>query len=159
MNRFQRPDQAGEGQRATALELFYDLVFVFAVTQVSHLLLDDLTWRGAGQALLVLLVVWWAWNHAGPAHSPFGSGLLTRSGLTSALHHTSARTVTETHFVSSTAMLRRTPAAIRNERIFGFSFSTVALASDDVPDNYSLIRDSGTPSTARTRNRSTSARR
>ena len=38
-------------------------MFVFAVTQVSHLLLDDLTWRGAGQALLVLLVVWWAWNY------------------------------------------------------------------------------------------------
>jgi low temperature requirement protein LtrA len=36
-------------QRATSLELFYDLVFVFAVTQVSHHLLDDLTWRGAGQ--------------------------------------------------------------------------------------------------------------
>lgn len=36
---------------------------MFAVTQVSHLLLDDLTWRGAGRALLALLVVWWAWNY------------------------------------------------------------------------------------------------
>ena len=45
------------------LELFYDLVFVFAVTQVSHLLLDDLSWKGAGEAALVLLVVWWAWNY------------------------------------------------------------------------------------------------
>ena len=53
----------GEEQRATTLELFYDLVFVFAITQVSHLLLDDLTWEGAGQATLVLLVVWWAWNY------------------------------------------------------------------------------------------------
>ncbi len=50
-------------QRATALELFYDLVFVFAVTQVSHHLLDDLTWRGAGQSALLLLVVWWSWNY------------------------------------------------------------------------------------------------
>jgi low temperature requirement protein LtrA len=50
-------------QRTTTLELFYDLVFVFAVTQVSHLLLDHLTWEGAGQAALVLLVVWWAWNY------------------------------------------------------------------------------------------------
>src|SRR5919206_3748263 len=50
-------------QRATALELFYDLVFVFAVTQVSHHLLGDLTWRGAGQSLLLLLVVWWSWNY------------------------------------------------------------------------------------------------
>jgi low temperature requirement protein LtrA len=50
-------------QRATWLELFYDLVFVFAVTQVSHHLLDDLTWRGAGQSALLLLVVWWSWNY------------------------------------------------------------------------------------------------
>lgn len=45
------------------LELFYDLVFVFAITQVSHLLLDDVSWEGAGQAALALLVVWWAWNY------------------------------------------------------------------------------------------------
>ena len=50
-------------QRATSLELFYDLVFVFAITQVSHLLLEHLTWEGAGQSALVLLVVWWSWNY------------------------------------------------------------------------------------------------
>ena len=63
MTRFQRDRDSGEEQRATTLELFYDLVFVFAITQVSHLLLDNLTWEGAGQASLVLLVVWWAWNY------------------------------------------------------------------------------------------------
>ncbi len=55
--------EAGVEQHATTLELFYDLVFVFAITQVSHLLLDDLSWTGAGQATLVLLVVWWSWNY------------------------------------------------------------------------------------------------
>nr|WP_196791250.1 low temperature requirement protein A [Motilibacter aurantiacus] len=45
------------------MELFYDLVFVFAVTQVSHLLLGHLTWAGAGQAAIVLLAVWWSWNY------------------------------------------------------------------------------------------------
>jgi low temperature requirement protein LtrA len=55
--------EAGVEQRTTTLELFYDLVFVFAVTQVSHLLLGHLTWEGAGQAALVLLVVWWSWNY------------------------------------------------------------------------------------------------
>jgi low temperature requirement protein LtrA len=63
VSRFARRRDSGEEQRATTLELFYDLVFVFAITQVSHLLLDDLSWRGAGRALLVLLVVWWAWNY------------------------------------------------------------------------------------------------
>jgi low temperature requirement protein LtrA len=52
-----------EEQEAAPLELFYDLVFVFAITQVSHLLLNDLSWAGAGDALLALLVVWWAWEY------------------------------------------------------------------------------------------------
>lgn len=38
-------------------------MFVFAITQVSHLLLGDLGWEGAGEAALALLVVWWAWNY------------------------------------------------------------------------------------------------
>jgi low temperature requirement protein LtrA len=63
MSRFQRSRDPGEEQRATALELFYDLAFVFAITQVSHLLLDDLSWQGAARALFLLLVVWWAWNY------------------------------------------------------------------------------------------------
>ena len=61
--RFQRRRGDGQEQRATTLELFYDLVFVFAITQISHLLLEHLTWRGAAEAALVLLVVWWAWNY------------------------------------------------------------------------------------------------
>jgi low temperature requirement protein LtrA len=61
MSRFQR--RTGEDSHAAALELFYDLVFVFAITQVSHLLLDHLTWEGVGQSALILLVVWWAWNY------------------------------------------------------------------------------------------------
>src|SRR3954451_19134585 len=62
MSRFQRV-RDGQEQRTTPLELFYDLVFVFAITQVSHLLLAHLSWEGAGQAALVLLVVWWSWNY------------------------------------------------------------------------------------------------
>ena len=63
MGRYGRRLAAGEEQRATTLELFYDLVFVFAITQVSHLLLDHLDWTGVGQSVLVLLVVWWSWNY------------------------------------------------------------------------------------------------
>ena len=62
MSRFGRLRREGQEQRATTLELFYDLVFVFAITQVSHLLLGHLTWTGAAHALVVLLVVWWSWN-------------------------------------------------------------------------------------------------
>src|SRR3954469_2475186 len=54
---------AGTEARVTSLELFYDLVFVFAVTQVSHHLLEHLTLAGAAQSLLLVLVVWWSWNY------------------------------------------------------------------------------------------------
>src|SRR5919202_974268 len=47
--------------RVTFMELFFDLVYVFAVTQLSHLLLEHLSVRGALQTLLLLLAVWWAW--------------------------------------------------------------------------------------------------
>jgi low temperature requirement protein LtrA len=52
---------AGE-QRTTPVELFWDLVFVFAITQVSTLLSHDLSWPGFGRAMLVLALVWWAWS-------------------------------------------------------------------------------------------------
>ncbi|MBE3012610.1 low temperature requirement protein A [Microbispora sp. NEAU-D428] len=51
----------GGEQRVTFTELFFDLVYVFAVTQLSHLLLGHLSWHGAAQTLLLLLAVWWAW--------------------------------------------------------------------------------------------------
>jgi len=53
----------GEGLRQpiTAVELFFDLVYVFAVTQLSHLILDDLTVAGVARAAFLLVVVWWAW--------------------------------------------------------------------------------------------------
>jgi len=55
-----RHDGAG-AQPITAVELFFDLVFVFAVTQLSHLIIDDLTVAGLARAGFLLLVVWWAW--------------------------------------------------------------------------------------------------
>lgn len=61
MRQAQRGDS--EEKRAAPLELFYDLVFVFAISQVSHLLLEHLTWAGAGRAVLILLAIWWSWNY------------------------------------------------------------------------------------------------
>jgi low temperature requirement protein LtrA len=47
--------------RVTYAELFFDLVFVFAITQVVHLLLGRFTPLGAIQTTLLFLAVWWAW--------------------------------------------------------------------------------------------------
>jgi low temperature requirement protein LtrA len=53
----------GAEQRATFFELFFDLVYVFAVTQLSHHLLADLSWTGAAQMVFMLIAVYWAWNY------------------------------------------------------------------------------------------------
>jgi low temperature requirement protein LtrA len=49
-------------QRVTFVELFFDLVFVFCVTQVVTLLHGHIDARAAGSALLVFWLVWWAWT-------------------------------------------------------------------------------------------------
>jgi low temperature requirement protein LtrA len=49
-------------RRTSPVELLWDLVFVFAVTQVSTLLRGDLTWPGFGRAMLIVALVWWAWS-------------------------------------------------------------------------------------------------
>jgi low temperature requirement protein LtrA len=55
--------QPEEGEKRVApLELFFDLVFVFAVTQVTALMSHDPTWEGLGQGMLVLIALWWAWG-------------------------------------------------------------------------------------------------
>ncbi|MCM0675295.1 low temperature requirement protein A [Micromonospora phytophila] len=51
----------GEPQRTTFLELFFDLAFVVAFTQISRGLAHDLSWRGAFQTLVLLLAMWWVW--------------------------------------------------------------------------------------------------
>lgn len=50
-----------EEYRVSALELFFDLVFVFALTQVTALVAEDLTGLGLLRGLAVLMAVWWAW--------------------------------------------------------------------------------------------------
>ena len=45
----------------TPLELFFDLVFVLALTQCTALMAKDPSWAGLGRGLLVLGVLWWAW--------------------------------------------------------------------------------------------------
>ena len=48
-------------ERVTPLELFFDLVFVLAITQCTALMAAEPTWTGMGKGLLVLGVLWWSW--------------------------------------------------------------------------------------------------
>lgn len=47
--------------KVTFIELFFDLIFVFAITQLSHLLLHHFSLHGAMETLMLLLAVWWVW--------------------------------------------------------------------------------------------------
>jgi low temperature requirement protein LtrA len=47
--------------RVTLIELFFDLVFVFALTQVTALMADDLSGRGILRGVLILGLLWWSW--------------------------------------------------------------------------------------------------
>ncbi len=51
-----------EERKTSYIELFFDLVFVFAFTQVTALILEDTTVEGFARAALVLAMVWWAWS-------------------------------------------------------------------------------------------------
>ena len=58
---FRARDESEGQDRVTFIELFFDLVFVFAITQLSHGLVDHLTVRGAVETLILFLAVWWLW--------------------------------------------------------------------------------------------------
>jgi low temperature requirement protein LtrA len=58
-----RRDRGAESSRVTNIELFFDLVYVFAVTQLSHFLLRHLTVTGALQVALLLVMVWLLWAY------------------------------------------------------------------------------------------------
>jgi len=77
-----------DDQTVTFVELFFDLVFVFSVTQVAHLLARHLDWTGVGQAVLVFWLVWWAWtqftwalNAADTTHVGVQLGTLVATGV------------------------------------------------------------------------------
>lgn len=51
-----------EEERVMPLELFFDLVFVLAITQCTTLMSHNPTWEGIGQGMLVLGLLWWSWT-------------------------------------------------------------------------------------------------
>jgi low temperature requirement protein LtrA len=58
----EEPTEAEEERKTSYIELFFDLVFVFAFTQVTALILEDTSVEGFLRSALVLAMVWWAWS-------------------------------------------------------------------------------------------------
>ena len=78
-------------RRVTPLELFFDLVFVFALTQVTGFLADEPTWSGAMRGALLLAALWWAWvcyswlTNAVPAEEVIPARLVILSAMAATL--------------------------------------------------------------------------
>jgi low temperature requirement protein LtrA len=62
MSAVERQQQASDEHEVTPLELFFDLVMVFAFTQVTRMIVDDPTPGGIVRGMLVLAALWWAWS-------------------------------------------------------------------------------------------------
>ncbi len=76
-------NHAGGPAAVSYLELFFDLVYVFAITQISHLILEEMSWQGLAEAAVTFAAVWWAWiyttwfaNWADPERVPVRIALL-----------------------------------------------------------------------------------
>ena len=58
-----RPESSGQTDRVTHIELFFDLIFVFALTQLSRHLYENQSWHGAAESVILILALWWIWVH------------------------------------------------------------------------------------------------
>ena len=74
-----------EGDRATTLELFFDLVYVFAFTQVSALMAEGYDGISVLQGLVILALIWWSWTSytwlANQAHADHGVVRIAELGV------------------------------------------------------------------------------
>ena len=57
-----QPAAADPPKRVSTLELFFDLVFVFSITELTSSLAEDVTWAAAGRGLLIFGVLWWMYD-------------------------------------------------------------------------------------------------
>lgn len=81
-----RPVRPAAADRATPLELFFDLVYVFAFTQVTHLMADGESIEGVLGGLAVLGILWWSWaSHAWLANQRAADGGVVRVGIVIAI--------------------------------------------------------------------------
>jgi low temperature requirement protein LtrA len=103
-------------QKVTPLELFFDLVFVFAITQVTTMLSHDPTWGGLVRGLLVLSALWWAWA----SYSWLTNNINAEEGLTRA----AMIAATAATLVASLCV----PGAFGEDAlVFGLSYAVVRL--------------------------------
>lgn len=105
-----------EAQGATFVELFFDLVFVFAVTSITGLLLHNLNWGGVGHSILILWLVWWAWTQFTWTLNPADT------------NHPAVRVITLTATAAAFFMAQAIPDAFTSAGAwFAFSYVLVRL--------------------------------
>jgi low temperature requirement protein LtrA len=123
-------------RRVSSLELFFDLVFVFAFTQVTTFWLEHTSWGGLGRGLIVLFVLWWVWA----SYAWLTNAADAETGLVSAVLLFAMGAL----FIAALAV----PDAFgRHRLLFALSLFVVlaafvglyALVSKDVPDQLDAV--------------------
>jgi len=129
--------RAPADQQVTFVELFFDLVFVFAITQVTKVVVEDLTWGGAGEALLVFWMIWWAWTQftwaLNPADTTHGvvrvvTLLATAAGFLMAVNVPEAFAQTGVWFAATYVLVR------------GLGLGIYLLVASGVPSQLAAVR-------------------
>lgn len=77
-----RPAMTAESHRVTSFEIFFDLVFVFAITRVGSFMARSLTAATLARGLILLLLLWWSWTaYVWPGNRVRTDQGLVRSGM------------------------------------------------------------------------------
>lgn len=107
---------ANQTFRVTNVELFFDLVFVFAITQISHTLTEHYGLLGAVQMLFVLLAVWWVWMYT--------------AWVTNWLDpdHVSVRAMLFVLMLAGLVMSAAIPDAFHGGQLFGITYAFMQVA-------------------------------
>jgi low temperature requirement protein LtrA len=114
---FAEQDAGGEDQEVTPLELFFDLVFVFAFTQVTGFLVEHLSWAGMARGAALLAALWWAW-----------ASYSWLTGAVSAEEALPARLVILTGMVAMLIVALSVPGAFGDDAIlFGVAYFVVRV--------------------------------
>jgi low temperature requirement protein LtrA len=131
--------RASEPQAVTFVELFFDLVFVFAVTQITALTADDLTLAGVLRSVLLFWLVWWAWtqftwtlNPADTTHSAVRA--LTLAATAGAF----MMATSVSHAFAEDGLWFAIPYVI--VRLLGLALQVMVDLERDAPDHVIVIR-------------------
>jgi len=126
------------GKRVSWVELYFDLVFVFAVGQTAHIMVTDPHWGGLGRALGLFLPLWWTWVGFAVLYNRYGQDLTSQRLLVLAGTLPCAVAAIETHAAAGGQIMAFTFALAGARLILALAFEFTADKARRVAVGYGL---------------------